>query len=412
MLSVSSATGLIKGNIHLPVSKSIVNRLLLLQGFAGQPLFPQSEEDSDDIRAMRLVIESVRNNTGAAIDIGAAGTAMRFATVFLSMVEGTRILKGSERMHGRPIGPLVEAIRQLGGDITYLEKEGFPPLRIKGKNLKGRTISIDASVSSQFASALLMAAPFIKNGLTLQFENDVVSASYIDMSCRLLEQSGVSVNRGTTRISVKELSQPVTLATFIEADWSAASYLYLICALHKNASIMLPGLTTNSLQGDSILPKLFAPLGVETINLAEGIEIRSTKPQVKLFHCDCINFPDLAQTLAVACFGLGIDAHLTGLQTLVHKETNRLAAMKTELEKFGAQVKIGPDSLVVLPGQRPSENSITVSTYNDHRMAMSLAPLCLLGFELNIENETVVDKSYPHYWQDLKALGFNVNLQP
>lgn len=412
MIKLQAPTSAINASITLPASKSLANRLMMLQALSNQKLLQIDADAADDISVFKEAIELSLQCSEATINVGAAGTAMRFLTAYFAQLNGTWLLTGSDRMLQRPIAPLVNALQRLGADISYTGKKGFPPLLIKGRALTGSSISVEGDISSQFITAVLLLAPFIKGGLQLQLKNNLVSATYIQMTLQILKECGVKISQAPSLITVEELKQQPKVPQSAEADWSAASYYFSICALTKNACIKLPGLYQTSLQGDSILPQLYNQLGVDTSLEGQVLTLRSNSSHVKHFAYDCIDCPDLAQTLAVTCFGLGISAELSGLQTLKHKETDRLLALKTELEKCGAEVQITERSLSLKARKDALKHTVSIATYKDHRMAMSFAPLALLVPYLLIEDEAVVNKSYPQFWKHLLSLGFNVNLQP
>jgi 3-phosphoshikimate 1-carboxyvinyltransferase len=412
MIKLQAPTAAINASVLLPTSKSLANRIILLQALSKQELLKIESEPADDIAVFINAITTAQNLEQATINIGAAGTAMRFLTAYLSQQKGTWLLIGTERMLQRPIGPLVQALKTLGADISYTNKEGFPPLLINGTRLHSASVTVEADISSQFVTALLLLAPFIEGGLQLQLKGNVVSAAYVQMSLQLLKEAGVTVAQTSTQLNVHELKSKPLLPQHAEGDWSAASYYFSICALAKDACIVLKGVNEKSLQGDRILPQLYSQLGVNTSFDKHGLTLRSTTCAATHFSYNFIDCPDLAQTLAVTCFGLGISAELSGLQTLKHKETDRLLALKTELEKCGAIVEISEHSLTLQARKGDALNSTAIATYKDHRMAMSFAPLALLVPHLTIEDESVVNKSYPQFWKHLLSLGFNVNLQP
>lgn len=412
MIKLQAPSQLLSTSIDLPPSKSLANRLLLLQALNGDALSEFESNAADDIAVFTAAIQVSRTTTAATIDVGAAGTAMRFLCAYFSQTPGTWRLQGTERMHQRPIAPLVEALKQLGADITYDNTPGYPPLTITGKALQSHEITIDASISSQFISALLLIAPFLPKGLTLNLKGEQVSWSYIQMTLQLLQEAGLKTEVTKAQISIFHAQQKLRLPQSVEADWSAASYYYAVCALAPGSKITLKGLRKNSLQGDSVLPQLYEVIGVRTEFGDNEIHLSSNTHTCPSFEYDFINCPDLAQTLAVTCFGLGIEAQLSGLQTLAIKETNRLQALKTELEKFGAELTISSSTLSLKKRTAPLPQNAVVATYHDHRMAMSFAPLALKMQHLYIANEEVVTKSYPLFWKHLLQLGFNVNLQP
>ena len=313
-------------------------------------------------------------------------------------------------MKKRPIGELVSALKSLGAEIEFLEKENYPPLEIKGKIILGGALKIDAGQSSQFISALLLISPKLKNGLVLTLKNRIVSSPYIEMTAALLKKFNVPISKlkNTYIVSSRTKSKQIK-AIKIESDWSSASYWYSICALSKNAKIELNFLNKKSLQSDSILPELYKILGVETKYKKNSIIISRKKLETKSINYNFINCPDIAQTFAVTCFGLGICAKLNGLSTLKFKESDRIIALKTELEKMGAKLVITNNS-IELKKSKPIPFEGIIETYNDHRMAMSFSPLALVYNSIKIANPEVVSKSYPRFWKDLKSVGFSVNL--
>ncbi len=408
-----TAPEIIHAGISLSGSKSISNRLLIIKEVLGLGCELINCSDAEDTALLQKVLLQIKNKSSATLNIQHAGTDMRFLTALLSCKKGEWILTGSERMKQRPIGELVNALKQLGADILYLEDEGFPPLKISGKELSGGSVEIDGSISSQFISALLLIAPTFKNGLELTIKNKIVSLPYINMTVELLKQFGADVKIQDSKITVQNLKFKIQNLNFkIESDWSSASYWYSICALSKNAVIELKSLQENSLQADSILPKLFFDLGVNTEFKNDKLIL--TKKQIKIneFNYDFINCPDIAQTLAVTCYALGIKANLTGLKTLKVKETDRILALKTELKKFGALVDVTQNSICINHAERSrsasivNHQSLIINTYHDHRMAMAFAPLALKFSLIKIENPEVVTKSYPNFWSDLKKAGF------
>ncbi|MCF6214218.1 MAG: 3-phosphoshikimate 1-carboxyvinyltransferase [Flavobacteriaceae bacterium] len=387
------------GDVTISGSKSESNRLLILQ-----QLYPQigidNLSDSDDTRHLKAALL----NSTDTVDIGHAGTAMRFLTAYFSTQRGRNIrLTGSQRMQNRPIKILVDALRNLGANIKYTDKEGYPPLLIKGKELFNNAIRIDGNVSSQYLSALLLIAPKLKQGLHLNLIGEVTSRPYLQMTLSLLQRLGIRYSWEDNSINVlpKEEVKPINIT--VESDWSSASYFYSLVALSKESTIKLSSFKKDSLQGDSVLVSIYKKFGVETVFEIDSIRIiKSTKLKIQNLNLNLVNAPDLTQTIAVTCFGLGIACSLTGLHTLKIKETDRLVALKTELEKLGAEVVITKDSLSLKPAQRINPN-IKIATYKDHRMAMAFAPLSL-KVPLVIEEADVVSKSYPRFWADLKKV--------
>jgi len=404
---VLQKSSLTKGlpNIRITGSKSESNRLLLLQA-----LYPEIEienlSNSDDSKLMQLALKK----SSDVIDIHHAGTAMRFLTAFLSIQKNREVeITGSKRMKERPIKILVNALKDLGANIKYLDKKGFPPLRIKGNKLIGGKVSLKANVSSQYISALLLIAPKLKKGLTLKLKGEITSTPYINMTLNLLNQIGVETKFKENTIRVKSFSKKtVNTNLIVESDWSSASYYYSIIALSEvGTSITLSAYKQDSLQGDSVLSEIYNQFGVSTTFLNNSIQLKKEKIfQLQTLNCQLANAPDIAQTIAVTCFGLGIECNLTGLHTLKIKETDRLLALKTEIEKLGGKVTITDKSLHLL-ASKEIKSDIEITTYNDHRMAMAFAPLALKT-SLIINHANVVSKSYPDYWSDLESIGFRI----
>lgn len=394
---------LLKASVQLPASKSISNRALILNALSYSPYEIQNLSDCDDTEVMVKAL----NSNARDFDIKAAGTAMRFLTAFLSKVVGEWTITGTERMKNRPIKILVDALNALGGKVEYMDREGYPPLRIFGSALQGGEISLSGGVSSQYISALLMIAPLMENGLTLSLEGNIISKPYIHLTLQLMELFGVKAewNGQVIKVQPQEYN-PIRFT--VESDWSAASYWYSMMALSKNAEIELSGLFKNSLQGDAAGAKLFAQLGVGTTFTDRGVILKRTGNLAKKLVYNFINEPDLAQTFVVTCVFLNIPFRFTGLQSLKIKETDRIVALKTELSKLGYMLTDSNDSILEWNGERcePEDNPV-IATYEDHRMAMAFAPAALVRLEgIAIADPEVVTKSYPRYWDDLKAAGF------
>lgn len=392
-------------------SKSETNRLLLLQA-----LYPEikventSNSDDSDVMMNALASSHHPSPITQTIDVHHAGTAMRFLTAYFAVQEGKEVvLTGSARMKVRPIKILVDALNQLGAEITYEEQEGFPPLKIKGKKLTKSKVSLPANVSSQYISALLLIAPKLENGLELNLEGEITSVSYIKMTLALLNEIGVKTSFENNTIKVIHHPSPINQNPIIvESDWSSASYWYSIIALSEiGTQITLSSFKQNSLQGDSALVEIYKNFGVQSVFNSNEItlhKVENLKPatlNLELNPC-----PDIAQTIAVTSFGLGISCNLTGLHTLKIKETDRLEALKTELTKLGATISITNNSLTLEPSENINSN-VCISTYQDHRMAMAFAPLAL-KVPIIIENAEVVSKSYPAFWEDVKQIGFTI----
>jgi 3-phosphoshikimate 1-carboxyvinyltransferase len=413
MLRLETADQKIRASVTLPGSKSISNRLLVLKEILQAEADIINISHAEDTRVLAQALEMIRNSNLATLDIGQAGTDMRFLTALLSVREGTWILTGSERMKERPVGPLVDCLRTLGADITYIEKEGFPPLRINGKKLTGGEVSIKAGVSSQFISALLLISPLLEKGLVVHLEGEIVSRPYIKMTLGLLKKFGFNSIEQERRLEVLPRKRKKTILSYeIESDWSAASYYYSLCALSHDASFELKTFQRKSLQADSAIARIFSKLGVNTVYRSDSVLLTKVPVKTASFKYDFNECPDIAQTVAVVCFGLGIGASLTGLQTLRIKETDRIKALEQELSKLGARVEAGDSELVLRPGGSPPEGDIIIDTYGDHRMAMSFAPLALRFKKMFVRDPGVVSKSYPRFWEDLSSLGFSLNLLP
>ena len=400
LLQLKKVDRTVGGDVKITGSKSETNRLLVLRQFYPN-LKIENVSNSDDSVLMQKALAS----TSSEINIGHAGTAMRFLTAYFAVKENSSIvLTGSHRMKDRPIKILVEALNSLGADIEYLEKEGFPPLKITGKKLVKDAVEIEGNVSSQYISALLLTAPTLKNGLKLKFKGEVTSVPYIKMTLQLLEELGIEHSwiEDTITISPKPTIDAKTVV--VESDWSSASYYYSYCALSPNSTITLSSYKKTSLQGDSVLATIYKNLGVETVYGENSITLTNTGVinASKMMDLNLIGAPDIAQTIAVTCFGLGVKCYLTGLHTLKIKETDRLVALKTEIEKLGGEVIITNETLHLKASTKINEG-INIATYDDHRMAMAFAPLAL-KVSINIEEAFVVSKSYPTFWEDFKQI--------
>lgn len=392
----------IQAAVQLPSSKSISNRALIINALAGGQLTPDNLSDCDDTRVMIKAL----NSEGEVIDIMAAGTAMRFLTAYLSVTPGTYVITGTERMRQRPIKILVDALRELGADIEYVENEGYPPLRITGKELTGESIRLKGDVSSQYISALLMIAPTLKNGLRLFLTGEVISRPYINLTLQLMKDFGVHAVWDSENSLIIEHQSYSDVPFTVESDWSAASYWYQMAALSEKAEIELLGLFAKSYQGDSRGAEVFKKLGVETVITSQGVLLKKNSPRVDRLEEDFIDIPDLAQTFVVTCALLDIPFHFAGLQTLKIKETDRIAALIAEMAKLGYVIREANNSELIWDGERiePQEMPV-IKTYEDHRMAMAFAPAAICFPQLLIAEPHVVSKSYPAYWEDLKKVG-------
>ena len=398
-----TAPAKIHTTIQLPSSKSISNRALIINALGNGTHHPENLSDCDDTQVMIRAL----NDDKETIDIMAAGTAMRFLTAYLSVTPSTRIITGTERMQQRPIQVLVNALRELGADIEYVANDGFPPLRITGRELRKDTISLPGNVSSQYISALLMIAPVLTNGLTIRLTGDIISRPYINLTLQLMNDFGVRAEwTDDHRLKVEPQAYHST-PFYVESDWSAASYWYQIVALSKEAEVTLPGLFKDSYQGDSQVAGIFRSLGVETIYKDKTVILKKNGKSVERLDYDFINQPDLAQTFVVTCALLNIPFRFSGLQSLKIKETDRMAALITEMRKLGYILHETDGSVLSWEGERcTTEEHPAIDTYEDHRMAMAFAPTCLALPEILINNPQVVSKSYPRYWEDLRQAGF------
>jgi len=396
----------IKNFMLLPSSKSISNRALIIQALCKQKFKLKNLSESDDTRVLISALQNLEQQD--TVNVGAAGTAMRFLTAYLSMIKGERTLTGSDRMKQRPIFPLVNILRELGANIGYTEKDGYPPLKIKGKNLVSKPVKIKGNISSQYISALLMISPYFNQDFKLTIEDKILSGDYIQMTIALMQYFGVNVLWNDNEIIVKKGNyQPKEL--IVEADWSSASYWFEIVTLTKGATIELTGLDKNSMQGDAVLPELFKSLGVNSVFTNFGIQIKNIPATSNYFEYDFTNCPDLAQTLAVTLVAKEIPFKLTGLDNLSIKETDRIQALITELGKLGISIRHDNNYTMSWDGDeqiRVPEKHF-VETYKDHRMALAFAPLVIITDELMINDPKVVTKSYPNYWENLEEVGFN-----
>lgn len=390
--------------INLPASKSLSNRALIIRALSGKDFEIKNLSEAEDTKILLRSLDS----TDKTIDVGAAGTAMRFLTAYFAINEGEKILTGTERMKQRPIASLVDALKSLGAEIEYLDKTGFPPIKIKGKRLIKKEVEIDGSISSQFLSGLLMIAPVLGNGLSINIKGNLVSRPYAEMTIGLMQHFGVSVSWTGNWIEI--LPQSYEAKPYeAEPDWSTAAFWYSLVALSKDAEIILTGLQKESLQGDAVLPELMKNFGVATEFSNQGVVLKRIKPfdyaqgDIKI---DFTNFPDLAQSLTVLAAALDLEIQFSGIENLRLKETDRISALQTELKKFGKDFIKEGDYFILKGKFKRSEQSI--ETYDDHRMVMAFAPLALICENINIQNPETVKKSYPGFWEDLKLCDFMV----
>ena len=393
------------GEIKITGSKSETNRLLILKELF-KKISLSNISNSDDSNVMQKAL----NSDKSIIDIGHAGTAMRFLTSFYAISDGREIvLTGSDRMKERPIRILVDALNELGANIKYTGNKGYPPLKIKGKNISGGEIILPSNISSQYLTSLLLIGPRLKNGLKIKLSGQITSYPYVKLTLEFLKRIGVNLEVKRDSIFVKNITDINEKNIKIESDWSSASYFFSAVALSRFSNLKLSFFSTDSLQGDSILVKLYKKLGVvskiKNGNLLLSKNSKFQKPN--FINLNLNDTPDLAQTIAVTCLGLKISCELNGLHTLKIKETDRLVALKNEISKFGAIVKITNDSLQLI-AKKNLKYDVEIDTYNDHRMAMAFAPLALKN-NIKIKNEKVVTKSYPAFWDDLQSIGFQIN---
>jgi len=393
----------LNGDLKITGSKSESNRMLILQARFSNIIL-ENLSNSDDTKILQ---QALKKHQGT-IDVHHAGTAMRFLTAYYATLPGSEIiLTGSKRMKERPVKLLVEALQSLGADISYMENEGYPPLKISGKKITENTVVVKANISSQYISALMLIAPSLPDGLKIILDGPVTSVPYINMTLDLLQGLGINGTFKDTVIRVDHASVIKPATVRIESDWSSASYFYSIAAICETANIKLSNYRSNSLQGDSCLAEIYKKFGVTSRFEGDTLVLEKhpcKKP--KRIHENLQNSPDIAQTIAVTCLALGIECNLDGLHTLKIKETDRLVALKTEMEKFGAKVHITNDNLQLHVGSVLNQN-VKIATYNDHRMAMAFAPLGL-KVPLEIEDAGVVSKSYPEFWEHLEKLGFKL----
>lgn len=410
-ISLHKPQGSVSGEVHLPGSKSISNRVLMIKAIQGSSFDLENLSDSDDTRHLLEALKAIRTGASTVIDIGHAGTDMRFLTAYLATREGASYeLTGSERMQQRPIAELVNVLRSLGAEIAYKNHEGFPPLLIRGKKLEGGSTAIRGDISSQFISALLLIAPYFEKGLDLELTGQIVSKPYIVMTTETMILFGAQVLETGNHIVVNPHPYQNRQTTYtVESDWSAASYFYSIVALSPvGTELRLHGLFENSLQADAVCAGIYERFGVETSFGKQTLTILKARETLSgMMSYDFTDCPDIAQTLVCTCAALQIPFHFTGLQTLKVKETDRIVALQQELQKFGLQLEATAHSLSFDGNPVLSPEPVQVATYNDHRMAMSFAPLALLHDRLSIAQAEVVSKSYPQFWEDLRKIGFS-----
>ena len=386
----------------LPASKSIANRALVIAALCGADKYLNNLSDCDDTQAVIRALSSLEEEK----NIGAAGTAMRFLTAYYAISSESVVMTGTQRMKNRPISILVEALKSMGADINYIEKEGFPPLQINGKKLKGGELHVKGDVSSQYLSAILMIAPYTTEGVKLVIEGDLVSRPYLQMTLSIMKDFGVSYTWDENVIKIKP-SEYSTREFTIENDWSAASYWYSVVALSENKSIKLKYLLPESLQGDSKLVELYKPLGVETEFVEDGVVLTKNNAVVlpSIYDISLKEQPDLAQTLVVSCLLMNIPFKFSGLENLKIKETDRIQALINECKTLGFVVKELASGVLSWDGAKCAPaDEIVIKTYEDHRMAMAFAPAVIQFGSMIIDEPDVVSKSYPSFWQEFQKV--------
>ena len=398
LIKISFPNGVKDGEVALTPSKSISNRILIIETLANKNFEIENLSTSTDTQSLVSALKF----ENSVIDVSDAGTTFRFLVSLLATKPGIWLLTGSNRMKTRPIGILVECLKLLGANIEFQEKEDFPPVLITGQKLISKEIEIDANISSQFISSLMMIAPTIEGGLQLILKNKISSLPYLNMTASIMKSAGVTVKFEKNRIAIPQ--GEYNLSKFkIENDWSGASYWYLLCALNPGSKFVLNDLSEISIQGDSILSELMVQFGVKTVFNSDNAIINSEHCLLSEFNYDFTNCPDLVMTFAVLCIGKGIKAEFSGVQNLRIKESDRLNSLKIELEKCGALVELNNDKIIINPIDLKNPGRIEV--YNDHRIAMSFAPLASLIGPFEIENPSVVNKSYPEFWKQMEGVG-------
>lgn len=408
---VRKSNKVLKGDIRLPASKSESNRLLVIDALLGSDdLQIENLSTSNDTivltRALETLLKLKGTNISVTLDAQDSGTAMRFLTAYASAINVKSLIIGSERMKERPIGILVETLREIGANIRYLDNEGYPPLVIEGKRIKGGVIDIDASISSQYISALMLMAPKMTNGLIMYLKGDIASYPYIQMTAKIMEHFGIEILMHENAIAIKKQTYSSRAEYVVESDWSAASYWYEMAALSEDVDLFLHGLRKESTQGDSILATIYEQFGVHSEFLENGVRLTKTNNHCSHFEQNFRNYPDIVQTLTCTAAGLGISGEFSGVNNLRFKETDRIHALHTELKDMGAELDSSDDKIIMKSSEIKAQRAIR--TFADHRMAMSFAPLAIKLGEITIEAQNVVNKSYPGFWDDLRKTGFTL----
>lgn len=402
----------IKATIKLPFSKSESNRALMIKALSDQKTILHNLSDAADTlllnKCIRMINTCSVSRLPMVVDAKDAGTVFRFLTAYLSILKGKWLLIGCERMKNRPIKILVEALRNLGAEISYKGEEGYPPILIEGKQLDGGRINVSANVSSQYITGLLLIAPYLKNGLKIKLVGETFSKPYIDLTIGVMKQFGIVVERDKNILSVKP--QNYTVGSFdMQRDWSAAAFWYEIVAISEDSEIFLEGLTLNTLQGDSVLPEIYTNLGVETTVTDDGIHIKKSGDVVSKFSYSFKDCPDLAQAVISTCAALKVSGEFVGLQSLKIKEIDRIQGLNNSIATFGFHLLEEDSKWILEPvGQMKKLQSLNLSSFGDHRMAMSIAPFALVCDQVCLMESESVTKSYPHFWKDLKSVGFEI----
>jgi 3-phosphoshikimate 1-carboxyvinyltransferase len=416
MRCIKSNQDFVDCRITLPLSKSIVNRLLIINSLSGSSAISGLVPDSTDTVVMLELLTEISSknfsqDSFAEINVGNAGTVMRFLTALLAVTPGNWLITGTDRMQKRPIQPLTDALQSLGADLTFKSNIGYPPVQIVGNpQLKGGKVQLNAGISSQFISSLMMLGPVLKGGITIHLQGEIISASYIRMTQALMKKAGADVEfTGNTLIIKEQKYNDIEYFAIIEPDWSAAAFWYQVAAFTPDAHILLKGLKSESIQGDSVLPEIYSGLGISSVFNEEGLVLtKSTHAVVHEFNYDFTECPDLAQAVIVTCAALGIKGHFTGLKTLRVKETDRIEALRNELTKLGYGVDVFDDEIFTtgtIFSNKHIHTPVIVKCYDDHRMAMSFATLAILRNDICIEDPEVVKKSYPGFWDDMARVG-------
>lgn len=403
---INTGPNKIQTRVSLPASKSLSNRLLIIRALCDDGFAIENLSDADDTKILEQCLQKIHEYR--IFSVHDAGTALRFLTAVFAITHGNRLLTGSPRLLERPVGPLVDALNRLGAKIHYFDKMGFPPLVINGSEIRGGKVAVDAGMSSQFVSALLLIAPALPEGLEISLKNAVASAPYIRMTLGLMNYFGIVTAWNDDLIKV-ESQKYKAKNIIVEADWSAAAFWYEIAALAEEAEIELRGLNEHSLQGDAVIADVFSKLGVQTTVLPDAIKLTKCHVESGLQEFDFFENPDMFPAVIATCAALGVSCRFTGLQNLDIKESDRVTAMLTELEKFGYHFSRDVDGSLMSEksNQLKISQIVNCNSYNDHRIAMALSPLSLKGFNINISDASCVAKSYPSFFEDIKNAGFD-----